>query len=113
MSPAIQRSELPRAYSDGNGPPSDEAAVRQRIDTLAEAIHNKNLDALMTHYAPDVVVYDLQPPLDVRGINAYRKNFERWFASMSGRINYEMLDLRISANESTAFCHCLSHVTGA
>ena len=67
----------------------------------------------MAHYAPDAIVFDFMPPLDVHGIAAYRKNFERWFASMSGRIIYQMMDLHISADDSHAFCHCLSHVTGA
>ena len=113
MSPATERLEISRARSDGGGTQAKEAEIRQRVDTLAEAIRNKNLDSLMAHYAPDVVVYDLLPPLDVRGSAAYRKNFEKWFMSMSGRINYEMMDVNIAAGESTAYCHCLSHVTGA
>ena len=66
----------------------------------------------MTHYAPDVVVYDVMPPLDVQGAADYRKNFERWFASMRGPIDYEMTELRISMSESHAFCHALSHIRG-
>jgi len=91
----------------------DELDIHLRIDTLVEAIRNKSLDLLMAHYAPDVVVYGLQPPLDVEGDAAYRKKFEKWFASMAGRINYEMLDMQVSAGDTYAFCHCLSHVTGA
>jgi ketosteroid isomerase-like protein len=91
----------------------NEEEVRQRVESLALAIRNKNIEQLMWHYAPDVVVYDLQPPLDVRGSAAYRRNFEKWFASMAGRISYEMLDLRISACDTHAMSHCLSHVTGA
>jgi ketosteroid isomerase-like protein len=66
----------------------------------------------MSHYAPDVVVYDLMPPLDVRSAADYRKNFERWFGSMLGPIDYEMKDLRVSMSDSHAFCHCVSHVKG-
>jgi ketosteroid isomerase-like protein len=91
----------------------NEIEVRQRMESLANAIRTKNLEQVLWHYAPDVVVYDLLPPLDVRGIAAYRRSFEKWFASMAGRISYDILDLRVSACDTHAMAHCLSHVTGA
>ena len=39
-----------------------------------------------------------------------RKNFERWFSTVSGPIHYEIRDLQITASADVAFCHCLSHV---
>jgi ketosteroid isomerase-like protein len=53
----------------------DETQVRAHIDTSAQAIRAKDLNALMAHYAPDVVVFDLMP-LQLQGGAAYRKNFE-------------------------------------
>jgi len=90
----------------------EDASVRERVASLAQAIREKDIDALMTHYAPDIVAYDVMPPPDVQGADEYRKNFERWFASMQGPIDYEMTDLRVSMSESHAFCHCRSHVKG-
>ena len=90
----------------------EDTSVRERVVTLAQAIRDKDIDALMTHYAPDVVVYDLMPPADVRGADAYRQNFERWFASMQGPIDYQMTDLRVSMSDCHAFCHCVSHIKG-
>lgn len=90
----------------------DDSPVRDRVASLAQAIRDKDIDYLMTHYAPDVVAYDVIPPLAVVSAAEYRKNFERWFASMAGPIEYEMNDLRISMSESHAFCHCVSHVMG-
>ena len=90
----------------------DDSSVRDRVASLAQAIRDKDVDYLMTHYAPDLVVYDVMAPLAVQGSADYRKNFERWFASMRGPIDYEMNDLRISMSESHAFCHCVSHIKG-
>jgi len=105
--------EQARVHSGLPALQDDEVEIQQRIESLAEAIRNKNLDQVMAHYAPDVIVFELVPPLDVRGIDGYRKNFQNWFASMSSRISYEMMDVHISAGDSYAFCHYLSHVTGA
>ena len=90
----------------------DDSSVRDRVASLAQAIRDKDLDSLMTHYAPDVVAYDVMPPMAVLCAADYRKNFERWFVTMRGPIDYEMNDLRISMSESHAFCHCVSHVQG-
>jgi|SRR5262245_3871616 len=113
MTPRTERSELSQTLTELTTLRENETEIQQRVETLAEAIRNKSLDQVMSHYAPDVIVFDLMPPLDVRGITAYRRNFERWFASMSGRISYEMMDVHISADDSHGFAHCLSHVTGA
>jgi ketosteroid isomerase-like protein len=90
----------------------DDTSLRERVESLAQAIRNKDVDAVMTHYAPDAVVFDVMPPLAVQGAADYRRNFERWFASMQGPIDYEMNHLRISMSESHAFCHAVSHVRG-
>ena len=90
----------------------DDSSVRDRVASVAQAIRDKDIDSLMTHYAPDVVAYDVMPPMAVLSATDYRKNFERWFATMRGPIDYEMNDLRISMSESHAFCHCVSHVQG-
>ena len=75
----------------------------RRVDELAQAIRDKNIDHLMTFYSPDVAVFDVRPPLDTRGTGEYRKNFERWFASFEGPLGFEFKDLRIAPGEGAAF----------
>jgi ketosteroid isomerase-like protein len=113
MTPATERDDPLRMIFDRPPLLGIEGEVYERIYTLAEAVRHKNVDHVMAHYAPDVLVFDLKPPLEVRGIAAYRKSFEKWFASMSGRIAYEMSDVHVSADDTHAFSHCLGHVTGA
>ena len=91
---------------------TDDSSVRDRVASLAQAIRDKDIELLMTHYAPDVVVYDVMGPLAVSSAADYRKNFEQWFASMRGPIDYQVNDLRVSMSDSHAFCHCVSHIRG-
>ena len=113
MTATMERSEATAARYDGQALLGNEREILERIESLAEAIRYKNVDQVMSHYAPDVLVFDLQPPLEVRGAAAYRKNIEKWFASMAGRINFEMSDVHVSADEEHAICHSISHVAGA
>jgi hypothetical protein len=51
----------------------DAARIRQLADNWAKAVRAKDIDALMSHYTPDILVFDLAPPLQYNGIDAYRK----------------------------------------
>jgi ketosteroid isomerase-like protein len=86
-----------------------EAEIRNALDEFSRALRAKDIDALMTHYAVPIV-FDLRPPPRVTGTEAYRSNFEAWFASVDGPIDYEMHELLVTAEDSVAFCHSLSHV---
>ena len=101
-----------RLSPDGNTNTSSDAGFLKTLNDLAQAIRDKNVDRLMTFYASDVVVFDLRPPLDMRGAAAYRVNLERWFATFEGSIGFELTDVRIAPFQGAAFCHYLRHITG-
>ena len=90
-------------------PTREDAQIRECIDAWARALRAKDINALMAHYAPDVVTFDLMP-LQTQGSDAYRKNFEAWFASVQGPIDYEIRDLRITMQDDVAFGHYLGRV---
>ena len=90
----------------------DEAHIRQLADNWAKAIRAKDINAIMSHYTPDILVFDLAPPLQYVGIDAYRKNFEEWFSSFQGPIGYEIRDLSISPGDDVAFGHSLNRISG-
>ena len=53
----------------------DGADIRQRIDKLAGAIRTTDLEGVMSMYSPDVVSFDIVPPLQHVGDAAKRKNW--------------------------------------
>ena len=88
---------------------SADTPIRECIEAWAQALRAKDLNALMAHYAPDIVTFDVMP-LQTLGADAYRKNFEAWFASVQGLIGYEIRDLRITMRDDVAFSHYVGHV---
>jgi ketosteroid isomerase-like protein len=40
----------------------DEAQIRQLIDQWTQALHAKDLNTLMSYYAPDILTFDILPP---------------------------------------------------
>jgi ketosteroid isomerase-like protein len=91
----------------------EEAEIRRRIDTLADAVRRADLDALMAIYAPDMVTFDIVPPLQKVGAAGKRKNWTDVFATYQRPLNYEIRDLTISVADDVAFAHSLNRVRGA
>jgi ketosteroid isomerase-like protein len=89
----------------------EEAQVRQLMDNLGKAMSAKDIDGVMAFYAPDIVAFDIIPPLQYVGAEAYRENWEEGFA-MSQSINFEIRDLTITASGEAAFCHSLNRLSG-
>lgn len=109
---ASSAQRILRMSPDGKSASSIEAVLRNRIEGIAQAIRDRDIDRLLTFYSPTVVVFDVRPPLDTRGIDGYRQNFARWFASFEGPLSFELHELRIAPGESTAFCHYLALIVG-
>ena len=66
----------------------------------------------MSNYAPDIVLFDVPPPLQYRGTEAYRKNWEQWLPTFEGPIGYEIRELSITTGDDVAFCHSLNRISG-
>ena len=91
----------------------DETEIRQLIDGRLKAVRAKDVDAAMSPCAPDVLSFDLAPPLRYRGAAVNRKSLEEWFLTFRGPVGYEIRDLSITAADKVAFCHSLNRISGA
>jgi uncharacterized protein (TIGR02246 family) len=89
-----------------------EVQIRQLIDGWVKAVRTKDINGIMSCYTPDILLFDLAPPLEYRGADAYRKNWEEWLPSFQGPVGYEIRDLSITAGDDVAFCHSLNRISG-
>jgi uncharacterized protein (TIGR02246 family) len=90
----------------------DEAEIRQRIAKLTEAIRAMDIERVMPIYAPDIVSFDVEPPLRHIGSEAKKKNWQKVFAAYEHPLEYELRDLSISAGDDVAFGHTLARLSG-
>ena len=66
----------------------------------------------MSIYAPDVVAYDMTPPLRFRGIDAYRKDYEDYFDAYDGPVDVELRDVAVVAVKDVAVAFGLQRFKG-
>jgi len=91
---------------------ADEAAIRERISSLFSAVSAMDLDGVKLAYAPDMVSFDIEPPLQHVGAEAKWRNWTGFFTVFRRPVGYESRDLSITAGEDVAFAHSLNRVTG-
>ena len=94
-------------------PNKEEARLSELTNSWVAALRAKDVDALMSHYEPDVLLYDLAPPLRYSGADAYRKNWDEWFASFQGPVGYEIHNLSVSVGNDIAFSTSINRISGA
>jgi uncharacterized protein (TIGR02246 family) len=87
-----------------------EAEIHVVFEDRVEAVRMKDVDKLMSGYAPDVLSFDVVDPLQYAGSDGIRARMEEWFSSFQGPISLENRNLTIAAGDDVAFCHSLSHV---
>ncbi len=88
-----------------------EALIRQRIEELAKALRAKDIDAVMSIFAPDLVSFDIVPPLRYVGADNKRRAWQEAFAIYTGPFDYELHELNVTTEGELAFVHSLNHVT--
>ncbi|MFE6510844.1 YybH family protein [Nocardioides sp. NPDC057767] len=89
----------------------DEAAIRGRIERIIEGLRAKDLDILREPYAPDVVSFDVEPPLQHVGIEAKLASWARVF-EVFGTVDYELRDLTLTVGDDVAFGYAFGRLSG-
>ncbi len=91
---------------------SDLPAIRAVIDVIIKAIRNNDVDLFLAHCAPEIVVFDLVPPLEQRGLEAVRAGWILSMGSFEGAIDYEVDRLDVQLSGDVAFSRSLAQFGG-
>jgi uncharacterized protein (TIGR02246 family) len=91
---------------------NDEAAIKRVLEDGVEAVRARDIEGVMSIYAPELVVFDIVPPLRYVGADAYRKPWGEVFSSFQDPIGYEMHDTHITVGDDVAFTHSLNRISG-
>jgi ketosteroid isomerase-like protein len=90
-----------------------EALIRERIEDLVKALNAKDIDGVMSLFAPNLVSFDLTPnfgTLRYVGAENKRRAWEEAFAAFTGPFSYEVHELNVTTHGELAFVHSLNHV---
>jgi len=90
---------------------SDESDIRTLIEDWARAVSAGDRAAILTHHSPDLLMFDFPAPI-VRGLDAYARTWDFFFADPHGPISFVPRDLQVTAGNDVGFASCLIHCEG-
>ena len=91
----------------------DEGAIRDLVENWARAVRTKNLDGILSNHSPDMLMFDVPPPIQSKGIEAYRKTWDLFFSWSKASGVFDISEMNITAGNDVAFVTALMRCAGA
>lgn len=96
----------------GNDNTANEAAIRALVENWARAVRAKDLAGILAHHSTDMLMFDVPPPLASKGIDAYRKTWDPFFAWSEDSVVFDIDEMKITAGSDVAFVAALMRCAG-
>jgi hypothetical protein len=92
--------------SIGQAKSVDEVKIEALAAAFTAAVNAKDVDAIMKVYVPDesLVVFDIIPPRQYIGANAFRTDWENFVALFKGPVKFEVSDLHVELQPLDPAC---------
>lgn len=82
---------------------ADETRIRVLLEAWADAVRRHDLPAILAHHEPDMVMFDVPPPLQCKGIKAYEETWDLFFRYHKPGAAFDIEELSVTAGKDVAF----------
>lgn len=94
------------------GESADVTAIRTLLEGWAGATRQDRQEDILTHHAPDVLIYDVLGPINYEGAAAYRQSWDEWQPDTQAEGQFDLEALSITAGTDVAFATSLIRCGG-
>jgi uncharacterized protein (TIGR02246 family) len=84
-----------------------EAEIRSLIERWANAVQRQDVETVVAHHATDLLMFDVPPPNELKGIEAYRDSWIPFFDHFKNGGVFSIERLDVTAGEGVAFATAL------
>lgn len=84
-----------------------EADIRALIERWADAVRRQDIETIIADHAPDMLMFDVPPPNELEGIEAYRESWAPFFEHFNQGGEYAIERLDVTAGDRVAFATAL------
>jgi uncharacterized protein (TIGR02246 family) len=88
-------------------PDAAAAQTRALIERWAAAVRARDLEGVLADHSDDIRMFDVPPPNEVRGIEAYRGTWPPFFEWLSRGAVFEIVSLDVTAGADVGFATAL------
>ena len=102
-STTCMKNEQPHAQS------TDEAEIRNLIEKLSRAVRDEDLTEIRKDHDSDILMFDVPPPFQSRGIDEYMATWETFFSSSEKPVKFNFTDVEVTVGADVAFATAVGH----
>jgi ketosteroid isomerase-like protein len=92
---------------------ADEIAIRELIENWGKAVRAKNLDEIIANHSPEIVMFDVPPPLQSKGIEAYKKSWDLFYSWARDYGVFDIDEMAVTGGDDVAFVTAVMRCAGA
>jgi ketosteroid isomerase-like protein len=89
-----------------------ETQVRAVLEDWAKATRQNRKDEVLKNHVPDLVIFDVLPPMKYESAESYRQSWGDWQPETQGDGQFDLENLSVTASTDLAFAHCFIRCGG-
>jgi uncharacterized protein (TIGR02246 family) len=86
---------------------TDEQEVRELIERWAKAVRDKDFDGILACHATNILMFDVPPPFESNGIEAYRETWNLFYSCQPEPVAFDIRRMDVVADAEVAFVAAL------
>jgi uncharacterized protein (TIGR02246 family) len=90
----------------------DVVAITALVETWVAAIRGRDLEMILKHHTPDMLMFDVPPPFVSRGIDAYRETWDTFFTWSLDPSVFDIQSMEVTAGSEVAIVTALMKCAG-
>ena len=97
---------------EAQGSSKEDSAVRDVVESWAAAVRRKDYEGILKNHSADIVMFDVPPLFQSKGIEAYKKTWDLFFSCSGDPVVFDITAMTVFADGSVAFViakmHCMN-----
>jgi ketosteroid isomerase-like protein len=82
---------------------AEEIRIKSLLEAWADAVRRHDIGAILAHHEPDMVMFDVPPPLQCQGIREYERTWDLFFRYHKAGTAFDFQELAVTAGQEAAF----------
>lgn len=91
---------------------NDEIQIRRVVENWAGAVRRKDLAGVLRNHSPDILMFDVPPPFQSKGLDAYKTTWDVFFAWSHDPVVFDIIEMSITAGSEVAFVAAVMRCSG-
>jgi ketosteroid isomerase-like protein len=82
---------------------TEESLIKALLEAWADAVRRHDVPAILAHHETDMVMFDVPPPVQCKGIAAYEQTWSLFFRYHKPGAGFDIEELAVTAGQDVAF----------